>query len=90
MICIADNDCFSVFKHSIVTCVTLNSSRDTHSMNRMSFTRCQFENWCVITAYDCMVVHRDVYWNDITWSGKEDLVWFGLVWFYGISTFVGY
>ena len=46
--------------------MTLNSSRDTHGVNRMSFNRCRFENWGVITTYVCMVAHRDVYWNDIT------------------------
>ena len=37
----------------------------------MSFTRYQFENWDVITAFDGMAVHRDIYWNDITWKRKK-------------------
>ena len=47
-----------MFRNCGVTCVMSNSSRDTHGVNRMSFTRCQFENWGVVTAYDCKVVHR--------------------------------
>ena len=55
--------------------MTSNACRHMHDLNRMSFTRCQFENWIVITAYDCMVMHQDVCWNG--------LVLF--VGFYGIS-----
>ena len=53
--------------------MTLNSSRHAHGMNLMLFTRCQFQNWGVITAYNCMVVHREVYWNDITWTKQKKL-----------------
>jgi len=31
---------------------------------KRSFIRCQFENWGVVTAYDRMVMHRDVYWYE--------------------------
>ena len=49
----------------------LNSSRDTHGVNQISFTQCQFRNWGMITTYNCMVVHREVYSNDIIWRKKE-------------------
>ena len=49
----------------------LNLSRDTHGVNRMSFTQCQFENWSMIAAYDCMVMHHDVYLNNIMKRKKK-------------------
>ena len=42
----------------------LNLSRDMHGVNQKSFTQCQFENWGVVTTYDCIFMHRDVYWYD--------------------------